>query len=426
MRGGTTAAVLTLVANLTAAAPLPQPVWMCHPEMASDPCAQGRYPVDGHQVPLTTTDVTGGTGSSVPAQPPVDCFYVYPTVDNLPNLAPAPTDDEFAQTIAEIGVLAPRCRLFVPEYRQVTLLELALDLILHQPPDYATGAGDVELAWQDYWNHDNIDPVTHQRRGVVLLGHSQGASDVATLIQHDVDGHPDVQRQLVSAILLGGHITVPVGKPDGGGTDPRSTFQYVPACHRADQYGCVVAYSSYKPGGQVPGTSADLVRVNGSTDHQVLCVNPAGLLAGTDGPTPLDTVLYTRTLVEGNALNPYGHISSLGQSLSVPDYPTGFARYHGTLTGQCEQAQDSAGTVSWLDITGGDQLIGGPQSNFYGLHALDFNLTDGDIGELVAHQTAAWTAGTWFRTDGPLYIPERVVRTTANAATTPAAAHPTP
>ena len=392
---GAVAAALTLVAGLTAAAPAPQPVWMCHPGMAADPCEQGRYPVDGHVVPLTTTDVTGGpTSSPAQRQPPVDCFYVYPTVDELPNTAPAPTDDEFAQSIAQIGALAPRCRLFVPEYRQATLPELALDLILHLPPDYSTGAGDVDQAWQYYWDHDNIDPVTHQRRGVVLLGHSQGAADVATLIQKHVDGHPDVQRQLVSAILLGGHITVPVGKPDGGGTDSQSTFQYVPACARADQYGCVVAYSSYKPGGQVPGNDADLVRVNGSTDHQVLCVNPAELLAGTTGPTPLNTLLYTRTLVEGNALNPYGHINSLGQSLTVPDYPTGFARYHGTLTGQCKQAQDSAGTVSWLDITGGDQLIGGPQNNFYGLHALDFNLTGGDLSELVAHQTAAWTAGT--------------------------------
>jgi hypothetical protein len=394
MSWGIFAAAVALTAGLAAPADaVPAPVWMCHHGAAVDRCEQGKYPVDGHVVPLTTTDVTGGSATEPTAQPPVDCFYVYPTVDTIPNSGPAPTDEEFAQAIAQIGMLAPHCRLFVPEYRQATLPELALDLILNLPPDYSTGAGDVDRAWQHYWDHDNIDPVTHRRRGVVLLGHSQGSSDVATLIQKHFDGHPDVQRQLVSAFLLGGHITVPVGKPDGGGTDRLSTFQYVPACRRADQYGCVVAYSSYKPGGQVPGASASLVRVN-DTDHQVLCVNPAELLAGANGPTPLDTVLYTRTLVEGNALNPYGHISSLGQSLTVPDYPTGFARYRGALTGQCKYATDSAGTVSWLDITGGDQLIGAPQNNFDGLHALDFNLTDGDIGALLTRQTTAWQAGT--------------------------------
>jgi hypothetical protein len=387
---GTLAAAAALSASLAVPAnALPAPVWMCHDTCGS---TQATYPVSHDQVPLDTTEVTGGPGTA-PA-PKVDCFYAYPTVDILPNLVPAPSDEEFAQSIAQVAMLAPRCRIFVPTYRQRTLPELALSMITKIPPDYSTGIGDVEQAFQYYWDHDNTDPSTGKRRGVVLLGHSQGAAVLAALIQHKFDNNPEMRKDLVSAILLGGHIVVPTGKPDGGGSDPKATFQHVPACQHATDTGCVVAYSSFKPGGQTPGSDADIVRVPNDPQHQVLCVNPAALLAGTNGSTPLDTILYTRKLVGGNDLNPYGRISSLGQSLTVPNYPTGFARYHGTLTGQCKQALDGQNTVSWLDVTGGDNLVGPPQANFYGLHALDFNLTAGDLKELIGRQATAWTAGT--------------------------------
>jgi hypothetical protein len=394
MTRGSLAAAVALTVGLAApaaAAPadaLPAPVWMCH---ATCGPTTATYPISHDQVPLDTTDVTGGPQAT--ASPTVDCFYVYPTVDFLPNVVPAPSDEEFAQAIAQVGMLNPRCRIFIPTYRQRTLPELALSLITNVPPDYSTAIGDVAQAFQYYWDHDNIDPATGKRRGVVLLGHSQGALTLTSLLQQKFDGHPDMQRQLVSAILLGGHIVVPTGKVEGDG-DAKATFQHIPACQTASQTGCVVAYSSYKPGGQLPGASADLARVVNDPQHQVLCVNPAGLLGATAGPTPLDTVLYTRTLVAGNDLNPYGRISGLGQSLTVPNYPTGFARYHGTLTGQCKQALDGASTVSWLDITGGDNLIGAAQPNFDGLHAVDFNLTDGDLSELIGRQATAWTAGT--------------------------------
>ena len=388
---GTLAAAAALTASLAVPADaLPAPVWMCHDTCGS---AQATYPVSHDQVPLDTTDVTGGPAGT--AAPKVDCFYVYPTVDNLPNVVPVPSDGEFAQSIAQMGMLAPRCRIFAPTYRQKTLPELALSMITKIPPDYSTGIGDVEQAFQSYWDHDNTDPATGKRRGVVLLGHSQGAAVLAALIQHKFDNNAEMRRYLVSAVLLGGHIVVPTGKPDGGGSDPKATFQHVPACQHATDTGCVVAYSSFKPGGQTPGSDADIVRVANDPQHQVLCVNPAALLAtATTATTPLDSVIYTRKLVGGNDLNQYGRISGLGQSLTVPNYPTGFARYHGTLTGQCKQALDGQSTVSWLDITGGDNLVGPVQANFYGLHALDFNLTAGDLKELIGRQATAWTAGT--------------------------------
>src|SRR4051812_11234476 len=222
---GTLAAAAVLTAGLAVPAnDLPAPGWMCH-----DTCGptQATYPVSHDQVPLDITDVTGGPGRT--ASPRVDCFYVYPTVDNLPNLVPSPSDEEFAQSIAQLGMFGDRCRTFAPTYRQKTLPELALSMITKIPPDYSVGIGDVEQAFQYYWDHDNVDPATGQRRGVVLLGHSQGSAVLEALVQHKFDNNPEMRKYLVSAVLLGGRVVVPTGKPDGGGSDPKATFQHVPA-----------------------------------------------------------------------------------------------------------------------------------------------------------------------------------------------------
>ncbi len=73
----------------------------------------------------------------------------------------------------------------------------------------------------------------------MLIGHSQGAFMLTQLIKQQIDTKPAVRKLLVSAILLGGNITVPIGKDVGG------SFQHVPACRSNRQTGCVVAYSSF-------------------------------------------------------------------------------------------------------------------------------------------------------------------------------------
>ncbi|MBV9846131.1 MAG: DUF3089 domain-containing protein [Kutzneria sp.] len=423
-------AVVAAVAVLATLAPAPaeadgpvsqlaSPVWLCRPGMPANPCGQdesgqprstagsftAQYPVSHERVPLDVTEVAGVHTERAGGPASVDCFYVYPTVDILPNplaqvgsLPPVPTDEEFAQTIAQIGMFAPQCRLFVPEYRQATLGQLAASVITKVPPDYSTGIMDVEQAWHQYWAHDNLDPASNRRRGVILLGHSQGTGVLTALLRREFDGDTEQRHQLVSAVLLGGHVQVPVGLPAGGGSDPKSTFQHLPACTRDSAtapvpLGCVIAYSSYKPGVDQPlPQDADLARIYGETGHRVLCVNPAGLLAGTGDRTPLDTISYTRRLVGGSAANPYGRINGLGQTLRVPDLSTGYARYRGVLTGQCRTGVDSSGTSSWLDIAGGDQLVGPPSSAFYGLHAIDFTVTAGDLSTLLSAQTVAWLA----------------------------------
>jgi pimeloyl-ACP methyl ester carboxylesterase len=64
---------------------------------------------------------------------------------------------------------------------------------------------DVRDAWQYYLKNDN------QGRGVVLIGHSQGAFILQALVANEIDGKP-VQKQLVGAYILGATFLTPKGK----------------------------------------------------------------------------------------------------------------------------------------------------------------------------------------------------------------------
>ena len=421
------AAVLTLMAVAMPAAPasaatLDHPQWLCLPGMAANPCNQNLmgdpqaggaftagYPESHGRVNLDTSRVEPGSVSverfGPPAAPPVDCFFLYPTVDIVPNpllqlgsLPPSPQDAEQAVTLAEVGPLLGRCRMFVPVYRQASLVPHVLGVLTRTSPDYALGLADIEQAWDTYWRDYNIDPVTHQRRGVVVLGHSQGAVDASSLISDRIDGNPAVQPYLVSALLLGGNIPVPLDRPAGGGADPDSAFQYVPVCSRASSsapvpVGCVAGYSAYKQPGDATPASDSLFGLSSVPGHRILCVNPAALLSGSaaDSAVPLDMRIPTSALVEGSALLPGGHLAVLLLGTPVPSYPTGYARYPGLVSGQCLLRSYAGGTASWLQVRGGDGEVGAVGAGAgMGLHVKDFNLSLGDLVSLVGAQSGEW------------------------------------
>src|SRR5262249_45093426 len=115
-------------------------------------------------------------------------------------------------------------------YRQLTLNGIAGPL--SQPAAFLAFS-DVAAAWRDYMKHFN------KGRGVVLIGHSQGAGMLTELVREKIDPFKKVRAKLVSALLLGGNVTVPQGSDVGG------AFNHVPGCRRAKQTGCVVAYSTF-------------------------------------------------------------------------------------------------------------------------------------------------------------------------------------
>jgi len=130
------------------------------------------------------------------------------------------------------------------------------------PPPGQGGYADVLEAWRWYLAHESGG------RGVVLIGHSQGAVMLTKLLSEEIDGKP-VQQQLVSALLLGGLVMVPPGKDVGG------SFKSLPLCRSDRQLGCVIAYATFRDRLPPPATSRFGRAANGL---RAACVNPANLV----------------------------------------------------------------------------------------------------------------------------------------------------
>jgi hypothetical protein len=350
-------------------------VWVCKPGMANNPCNGGL------NATVVQPDGTSAVEPFTPAKDPkIDCFYVYPTVSQAKSVASplAPEPASIATTRAQVARFQSVCRLFVPAYRQITLFGLEQELNGKPIPAAAVtqSTADVVSAWHDYLDHYN------DGRGVVLLGHSQGAGQVISLLKTEVDRSPAERAKLVSAIALGGNLLVPQGKDVGG------DLQNITACRSNTQHGCVVAYSSFSktpPDGSLFGRASRAVRVGGGEskpDMQVLCVNPAALKGGTA------------------ALHPYLPTATLGTNLAGQDrgtlakYPTGFVAYPDQVTGTC---MDTGG-ASWLQIDEPHPGVAGKRVSLvqtlgptWGLHLLDFNIDQGDLVSLVRAEAASWS-----------------------------------
>jgi hypothetical protein len=236
--------------------------------------------------------------------------------------------------------------------------------------------GLVLSAWDDYLAHDN------DGRGVVVFGHSQGAAMLIALLRSKVDDDPAVRRRLVSAIILGGNVTVPVGKTVGG------SFEHIPACTSTTETGCVIAYSSFdqqppsnslfgRPGAGVSALSPDAPTATAGL--QVLCVNPA---SPNGGAGPLVPYFPSASVTAG--------LSSEGAG--APKVSTPWATEPGLYTGQCEY-RDGA---SWLQVRApvapGDTRPIATESirPTWGLHLVDVNIALGNLVSLVGDESNAY------------------------------------
>ena len=344
-------------------------VWLCRPGQASDPCLAG----------LSTTIVErNGSTRAVPAspakRPQVDCFYVYPTVSSQPtvNANLSIGLQETAVAVTQASRFSQVCRVFAPVYRQITLgaLDHPNRITL---ADARVAYQSVLSAFRDYLAHDN------HGRGIVFIGHSQGATILIRLLQQEVDRNAALRRRLVSALLIGGNVAVPRGRTVGG------DFMHIPACTSSTETGCVVAYSSFasKPpaNSQFGRTTSDagvplLAPRKNSPSLQIMCVNPA---APSGGTAPLDPYLPTFAL---RVLAP-----------SAPAVATPWVSFPDAYTGRCT----TEGNATWLQVTrrpgaAGPEL-GRAEQPEIGLHVLDVNLALGNLVDLVRAQAAAYRQG---------------------------------
>jgi Protein of unknown function (DUF3089) len=97
------------------------------------------------------------------------------------------------------------------------------------------------------------------------------------LIRKEIDPTAAERKRLVSAILLGGNVTVRKGSDRGG------DFQHLRACGRPREVGCVTAFSTFN----APVPADALFGRTRNPALEVLCTNPAALGGGSGRLTPV-------------------------------------------------------------------------------------------------------------------------------------------
>src|SRR5688500_4301544 len=246
--------------------------WLCRPGRKGDAC----------DVDLTTTLVAAdGTLTREAFAPnpkaPIDCFYVYPTVSTDPGINSDMNADPAEKNVIlqQFARFASKCRTFAPMYRQLTLAGLRQRLA-GGTISFDTGVwyNDVRDAWRSYLQRDN------QGRGIVLVGHSQGAYILTEILRQEIEGKP-VQKQLVGAYILGATFPAVKGKNVGGTVN-------IPLCGKPGQIGCVVNFSAFRstvppPANTLFGRASDPA-MSGS------CTNPATF---GDGSAPVQSYFLT-------------------------------------------------------------------------------------------------------------------------------------
>lgn len=345
--------------------------WLCRPGRA-DACAADQS---------ATVIAASGKRTAEPfiaaAAPKFDCFYVYPTVslDKTANSDLEAGPEEKQVAAFQAARFAKNCRVFAPIYRQVTLTALQAILAGQAvPADRAVAYADVRAAWYDYLRRDNGG------RGVVLIGHSQGAGVLKQLLMEEIDRRP-VAGQLISAMLIGTNVAVPEGRDVGG------DLKTIPLCRRADQWACVVSYVTFRADAPPPANSR--FGVVAQPGMVAACTNPA-MLAG--GKAITDN--YLGATGAGIASAKQGPWTADGAAVTTP-----FVKVPGLLSAECV----ANGKFRYLAITVnavpgdprtdtivGDVSVGGRVLADWGLHLIDMPVVMGNLVTLSATQAKTW------------------------------------
>jgi hypothetical protein len=223
-------------------------MWLARPDLAHDPA---RY------LPPGIAHERSGRAY---------VFFVHPTTFLARNHWNAPIDHADSRMRAELAVRSmasvfnDEAGIWAPRYRQA-----ALGTFLVDRPEakqaLAVAEGDARAAFATFVQ--NIPPGAP----IILAGHSQGALITLHLLRDMVRGTPLAPR-VVAVYLTGWRVSPRHDVPLTG----------MPACTRADQAGCIMAWMTFADPAdprQVLAMAAHYPALDGTYDDSApLCTNP--------------------------------------------------------------------------------------------------------------------------------------------------------
>lgn len=344
--------------------------WLCKPGKANSPCGTAVYSM--------TSVSANGVQTRIPLPPPVgrrapkvDCFYVYPTVSSQPGPnANLNRDPELVSIAAQQASISDICKVFAPIYPQYTVPAILGGKISKKTSEIAYAG--VKAAWNEYVKKYN------RGRGVILIGHSQGTGHLSRLVAQTFDQRPKLRKRLVSAVLVGGNIYVPKGKRVGG------QFKHVPACTKAKQTGCVIAYSGFL---SEPPADSLFGRVSGAmvkpgldpSKFEVMCVNPARL----NGARGMLRSWYATEHFPGI----YG-----GLLPDLTNIATSWVQFPSMYRASCRRSNGAR----WLQVSQATSesdvrpRIGEPLGRTWGTHLTEVNDAAGNIRAVLTRQIESY------------------------------------
>ena len=372
------ASLLVLAAALTAATAAPAQPRVAAPDYRADSrwlCLPGRTSPCTASVETVALAAAGygATSRTVPAaDPPLDCFYVYPTVSSDPGTNSDWVAGREERAIAEVQAarFSGLCRVYAPLYRQMTMGTV----VAYATGADATGAAmlayrDVAAAFRDFARR------RAPGRPFVLIGDSQGSLMLIELIARDIERDPALAKRMMLAILPGYDLLVPQGRRVGG------NLKSTPLCSRPGEVRCAVSWNPYRErNAPPPGAMFGYAKLPGMT---VACVNPARW--GSAGWERLDSIWDSRSALPV----PGGPVR--WSSGGAP--PARFVRTPGLASGRCVN-QGQRGYLSIrtnadpndkrTDRIGGEVGLLGMFLPGWGMHLSAFALAQGDMVRAVA------------------------------------------
>jgi len=339
-------------------------LWLCRPGLAVDQCLTN--PLDS--TALRADGTTAIDHHQADPDPPVDCFYIYPTVD----LSAAPGNHtDFSDIkpmldplLSQAARFTQSCRVFAPLYRQATI------------GSYVGNHQDIfELAYQDV-----VEAFRHYMgqynngRRFVIMGHSQGTGMTTWLLQREIDNVPELREQLIVALLIGGSVEVPAGKLIGG------SFQNLPLCTSEEQTHCVIAYRSFAAS-QPPSGNA----ISGSAPGMdSACTNPAALAGG---PGTLRAAYFPLHTNQFKIMIPALNTPISTPFVSFPDFyaaecvPDAQGHHYLQISAPADAGDPRVDPIPYSNPLFSGALLG--------THILDYNFPLGDLLDLVNAKIAA-------------------------------------